>query len=47
MTVAENSATAKPRTRLLYMSAKTAATTARGHDPKNPAKNLQMTLKIL
>lgn len=43
-TVAENTATAKPRVALLNMSAKTAATTAKGHEPKSPAKKRQMMM---
>lgn len=38
-TVAEKTATASPRRRLLNMSEKIAATTARGQDPKRPPKN--------
>lgn len=37
-TVAEKTATARPRTVLLNMSAKTAATIANGEEPKRPAK---------
>jgi hypothetical protein len=41
-TVAENTATANPRTSLLNMSANTAATMARGEDPQRPAKKRQI-----
>ena len=38
-TVAEKTATAKPRVLLLNMSANAAATTARGQEPNKPSKN--------
>lgn len=41
-TVIEKTVTARPRVRLLNMSEKTAATTARGQEPKTPPKNLQI-----
>jgi hypothetical protein len=41
-TVAENAATARPRVSLLYISAKIAATTVRGQDPKKPSKNREI-----
>ena len=41
-TVIEKTVTARPRVRLLNMSENTAATTARGHEPKTPPKNRQI-----
>ena len=41
-TVIEKTVTARPRVRLLNISEKTAATTARGQDPKTPPKNRQI-----
>jgi hypothetical protein len=41
-TVAEKTATARPRTSLLNMSANTAATMARGEEPQRPAKKRQI-----
>lgn len=43
-TVAENTATASPRLALSNISAKTAATTAKGQEPKRPAKKRQMRI---
>ena len=40
--VMEKTVTARPRVRLLNMSEKTAATTARGQEPKTPPKNRQI-----
>jgi hypothetical protein len=42
-TVAEKTAMARPRTLLSNMSAKTAATMARGLEPKRPAKKRQIS----
>ncbi len=41
-TVIEKTVTARPRVRLLNISENTAATTARGQDPKPPPKNRQI-----
>jgi hypothetical protein len=41
-TVSKKQAIARPRVSLLYMSAKIAATTASGQDPKSPSKKRQI-----
>ena len=41
-TVVENTAMANPRVSLLNMSAKAAATTAKGHEPNRPPKKREI-----